>query len=134
MSDIGTLYLICLDTSFVCNDGSNLICALETRVFATDNGIEIPLYYFIFLMFLPLLVRENTAWTGLSSRRVKVTNEQLLAFFSSFTVDWSILFQLFMVVIVVVLISVAFYDRFIQRENQLLINFPLVGRLWYFFI
>lgn len=62
-----------------------------------------------------------------------MTNEQLLAFFSSFTVDWSILFQLFMAVIAVVLISVAFYDRFIQRENQLLINFPLVGRLRYFF-
>ncbi|QOR62987.1 FMN-binding glutamate synthase family protein [Sulfurovum indicum] len=38
-----------------------------------------------------------------------------------------------MAVIAVVLISVAFYDRFIQRENQLLINFPLVGRLRYFF-
>ena len=31
------------------------------------------------------------------------------------------------------LISVAIYDRFIQRKNQLLINYPLIGRLRYFF-
>ena len=31
------------------------------------------------------------------------------------------------------MISIAIYDRFIQRENQLLINYPLVGRLRYLF-
>lgn len=36
---------------------------------------------------------------------------------------------LFIVLSIVVLI----YDRYIQRENQLLINYPLIGRMHYFF-
>ncbi|PHS39186.1 MAG: FMN-binding glutamate synthase family protein [Sulfurovum sp.] len=47
--------------------------------------------------------------------------------------DWFVLFKLLIIVLLVVLISIAIYDRFIQRKNQLLINYPLVGRMRYLF-
>lgn len=50
--------------------------------------------------------------------------------------DFPILFFLLKAVVVVfIVISVVLfiYDRFIQREDQLLINYPLIGRLRYFF-
>jgi glutamate synthase domain-containing protein 2 len=59
--------------------------------------------------------------------------EQLLAFFTDFSLNWSLLVSLFVLVIFIVLSGIAFYDRFIQRENQLLINYPLIGRLRYLF-
>ena len=43
------------------------------------------------------------------------------------------LLQAFVVVFVVISIILFVYDRYIQRENQLLINYPLIGRLRYFF-
>lgn len=43
------------------------------------------------------------------------------------------LLKAFFVLFVVVSIFLLIYDRFIQRENQLLINYPLIGRLRYFF-
>ena len=43
------------------------------------------------------------------------------------------LLQAFLVLFVVVSITLLIYDKFIQRENQLLINYPLIGRLRYFF-
>jgi hypothetical protein len=52
------------------------------------------------------------------------------------TYDFPILLFLFkasIVVFIVLSIVLFIYDKFIQRENQLLINYPLIGRLRYFF-
>ncbi|MCO4846032.1 MAG: FMN-binding glutamate synthase family protein [Sulfurovum sp.] len=62
-----------------------------------------------------------------------MNEENLLVYFPLFASDWSILVKLLLTVLFIVLISVAIYDRFIQRKNQLLINYPLIGRLRYFF-
>ena len=43
------------------------------------------------------------------------------------------LMKAFIVLFVVASVIIFIYDRYIQRENQLLINFPLIGRLRYFF-
>lgn len=43
------------------------------------------------------------------------------------------LLKAFFVLFIVISIILLIYDRFIQRENQLLINYPLIGRLRYFF-
>ena len=59
--------------------------------------------------------------------------DQLLAYFSDFSVEWELLWKLFFFVILFVLANVAFYDRYVQRKNQLLINYPLIGRLRYLF-
>jgi len=45
----------------------------------------------------------------------------------------SFLFNAFVILFVVVSIILFIYDRYIQRENQLLINYPLIGRLRYVF-
>ncbi len=58
------------------------------------------------------------------------------AFFSSFSLlsaDWGSLFKVLLIVILLVLLNMYIYDRFVQRKNQLLINFPLIGRLRYLF-
>ncbi|HID94134.1 MAG TPA: FMN-binding glutamate synthase family protein, partial [bacterium (Candidatus Stahlbacteria)] len=47
--------------------------------------------------------------------------------------DWFVLFKLLTIVLLIVLIAIAIYDRFIQRKNQLLINYPLIGRMRYLF-
>jgi len=57
----------------------------------------------------------------------------MLSFFSQLSSDWSILGEILLVVLIIIMASVAVYDRFIQRENQLLINYPLVGRMRYLF-
>ena len=62
-----------------------------------------------------------------------MNKESLLSYFPLFAADWSILIKLFFIVIVLLMISVAIYDRFIQRKNQLLINYPLIGRMRYLF-
>ena len=62
-----------------------------------------------------------------------MNKENLIAHFPLFASDWSILLKLLFIVIVIVLISIAIYDRFIQRKNQLLINYPLIGRMRYLF-
>ncbi len=52
------------------------------------------------------------------------------------THDFPILWFLinsFVVVAIIAAIVVYIYDRFIQRENQILINYPLIGHLRYFF-
>ena len=43
------------------------------------------------------------------------------------------LMKAFMVLFIVVSVIIFIYDRYIQRENQLLINYPLIGRLRYVF-
>jgi len=62
-----------------------------------------------------------------------MNKENLISHFPLFASDWSVLLKLLFVVIVLVLINVAIYDRFIQRKNQLLINYPLIGRMRYLF-
>ena len=62
-----------------------------------------------------------------------MNNIQIFQNISILTADWSIIIKLFIVVLILVLLGIALYDRFIQRENQLLINYPLIGRVRYFF-
>ena len=62
-----------------------------------------------------------------------MNKEDLLDYITIFDLDWSVWVKLLLMILLVVLIGVAIYDRFIQRKNQLLINFPLIGRLRYFF-
>ncbi len=46
---------------------------------------------------------------------------------------FAFLFKVILVVLVISAVAILIYDRFIQRENQLLINYPLIGRMRYFF-
>ena len=62
-----------------------------------------------------------------------LSKDNIFAHFPLFTADWGVLLKVFLLILLLVLISVAIYDRFVQRKNQLLINYPLVGRLRYFF-
>jgi len=62
-----------------------------------------------------------------------MNKENLIANFPLLASDWSVLLKLLFVVILIVLINVAIYDRFVQRKNQLLINYPLIGRMRYLF-
>ncbi len=47
--------------------------------------------------------------------------------------DWNTFFHVVGILLLLVFISIFIYDRFIQRKNQLLINYPLIGRLRYLF-
>ena len=47
--------------------------------------------------------------------------------------DWSLFFKGFVVFFIILSIMIFIYDRFIQRNNQLLKNYPLIGRMRYFF-
>ncbi len=52
------------------------------------------------------------------------------------SVDFPILMFLlkaFLVLFIIISVVLYIYDRYIQRENQLLINYPLIGRLRYIF-
>ena len=49
-----------------------------------------------------------------------------------FPILWFML-QAFGVLAIVVSIAIFIYDKFIQRHDQLLINYPLIGRMRYFF-
>ncbi len=62
-----------------------------------------------------------------------MNKENLLHYFNVLSADWSILFKIFTIVAILMLVAIAIYDRFIQRENQLLINYPLIGRMRYLF-
>ena len=62
-----------------------------------------------------------------------MNNENLLAYVPIFDLDWGVLVKLLLTALLIVMIAVAIYDRFIQRKNQLLVNYPLIGRLRYFF-
>lgn len=60
--------------------------------------------------------------------------QELLNFSQNlFSYDWSLFFKIILVFVFIILINVFIYDRFVQRENQILINYPLFGRLRYFF-
>jgi len=62
-----------------------------------------------------------------------MNSEKLFANFPLLAADWGVLLKVLMVVIALVLVAMFIYDRFIQRKNQLLINYPLVGRMRYLF-
>jgi glutamate synthase domain-containing protein 2 len=62
-----------------------------------------------------------------------MNDESFLHYFSVLSADWGVLIKLFTVIILILLLSIAIYDRFIQRKNQLLINYPLIGRMRYLF-
>ena len=62
-----------------------------------------------------------------------MNNDALANFFPLLSSDWGVLLKILLVVILLVLVALAIYDRFIQRKNQLLINYPLIGRLRYLF-
>jgi len=47
--------------------------------------------------------------------------------------NWDLFFQIIAIILLILMVIVYIYDRFVQRENQLLINFPLIGRMRYFF-
>jgi len=62
-----------------------------------------------------------------------MNSENLFLHFPLLAAHWSVLFKVLSVLLIIVLISLAIYDRFIQRKNQLLINYPLIGRMRYLF-
>jgi len=62
-----------------------------------------------------------------------MNKEKIFSHLALVTADWGILLKLLLIVLLLVFIAVAIYDRFVQRKNQLLINYPLIGRLRYLF-
>ena len=49
------------------------------------------------------------------------------------TYHWSNFFKIIAIIILFILVNIFIYDRFVQRKNQVLINYPLIGRMRYFF-
>jgi glutamate synthase domain-containing protein 2 len=62
-----------------------------------------------------------------------MNNEKVFANFPLLAADWGVLIKVLLVVVFLVLFAMFIYDRFIQRKNQLLINYPLIGRMRYLF-
>ncbi|PHS32893.1 MAG: FMN-binding glutamate synthase family protein [Sulfurovum sp.] len=62
-----------------------------------------------------------------------MNNESIFLHFPLLVAHWGVLFKVLTILLIIVLISIAIYDRFIQRKDQLLINYPLVGRMRYLF-
>ncbi len=62
-----------------------------------------------------------------------MNNEKFFANFPLLAADWGVLLKVMAVVVLLVLVGMFIYDRFVQRKNQLLINYPLIGRLRYLF-
>ena len=50
-----------------------------------------------------------------------------------FAHQWNYFFKIMAIIILFILVNIYIYDRFVQRNNQLLINYPLIGRMRYFF-
>lgn len=47
--------------------------------------------------------------------------------------DWSDLLKIVSILLFFIAINVWIYDRYVQRDNQILINYPLIGRFRYLF-
>lgn len=62
-----------------------------------------------------------------------MNSEKFFAKFPLISAEWGALFKVLMIVVLLILIAMFIYDRFVQRKNQLLINYPLIGRMRYFF-
>ena len=59
--------------------------------------------------------------------------EELLKYFTVFSSDWGVLIKVVVLIVILLLFALFIYDRFVQRKNQLLINYPLIGRMRYIF-
>jgi glutamate synthase domain-containing protein 2 len=60
--------------------------------------------------------------------------EELLNFSQHLlTHQWNLFFKVVAILILLILVNIYIYDRFVQRTNQLLINYPVIGRMRYFF-
>ena len=60
--------------------------------------------------------------------------QELLTFSHKlFSHEWSLFFKIIAIIVLFLMIATFIYDRFVQRNNQLLINYPLIGRMRYFF-
>lgn len=46
---------------------------------------------------------------------------------------WSDVFKVMALLLFIILLNLFIYDRFVQRNNQVLVNYPLIGRMRYFF-
>jgi len=56
--------------------------------------------------------------------------EALLNFSQNLLIhQWSLFFKVLAILILFLLINIYIYDRFVQRSNQLLINYPVIGRM-----
>ena len=62
-----------------------------------------------------------------------INSENFFANFPLLLADWGVLLKVISVFILLIFIALFIYDRFIQRKNQLLINYPVIGRLRYLF-
>ena len=60
-------------------------------------------------------------------------HEELVKYYSVLSSDWGVLVKVVVLIVVVILFVIYIYDRFVQRKNQLLINYPLIGRMRYVF-
>jgi len=47
--------------------------------------------------------------------------------------QWNLFFKVVALLILFIIVNIYIYDRFVQRTNQLLINYPVIGRMRYFF-
>ena len=62
-----------------------------------------------------------------------MNNDTFFSKLPLFAADWGLLLKVMAVVLLLVFVGIFIYDRFIQRKNQLLINYPLIGRMRYLF-
>ena len=62
-----------------------------------------------------------------------MNNDTFFSKLPLFAADWGLLLKVMAVVLLLVFVAIFIYDRFIQRKNQLLINYPLIGRMRYLF-
>ena len=60
-------------------------------------------------------------------------NTDFISHFSLIQYDWGILGKVSFISLLLVMFGIIIYDRYIQRENQLLVNYPLIGRMRYLF-
>jgi glutamate synthase domain-containing protein 2 len=47
--------------------------------------------------------------------------------------EWSLFVKIILIIIFILLFLLFIYDRYVQRKNQVLINYPVIGRMRYFF-
>jgi len=60
--------------------------------------------------------------------------QELLKYSGNFLYnDWGVFFKLFLLIIFFIALFFIIYDRYVQRTNQVLINYPLIGRFRYLF-
>ncbi|RLA66985.1 MAG: FMN-binding glutamate synthase family protein [Epsilonproteobacteria bacterium] len=62
-----------------------------------------------------------------------MNNENIFSHFPLLAANWGVLLKFFIIIILGLMVAIYIYDRYIQRKNQLLINFPLIGRMRYLF-